>query len=79
MRILKDIEGGYWTMKAFEDDHNNNFVSPIKRIKMRSNRVMPESAKKLKYFEMRICKLAKLLRFLEVLISALKNEIFITT
>lgn len=31
----------YWVVKTFEDNHNQKFVSPMKRIKMRSNRSIP--------------------------------------
>ncbi|XP_026452146.1 protein FAR1-RELATED SEQUENCE 5-like [Papaver somniferum] len=45
MHVLFNEENNIWTVMAFSDDHNHKFVSPTKRIRMRSNRYMPEGVK----------------------------------
>ncbi|OVA13699.1 FAR1 DNA binding domain [Macleaya cordata] len=47
MRILLNEELNKWTVTIFSDDHNHKFVTPSKRIRLRSNRHMLDAAKDL--------------------------------
>ncbi|KAK0601847.1 hypothetical protein LWI29_028031 [Acer saccharum] len=47
MRVLCNEELKKWVVTRFSNDHNHNFVTPSKRIRMRGNRHMPDTAKAL--------------------------------
>ncbi|XP_026380569.1 protein FAR1-RELATED SEQUENCE 5-like [Papaver somniferum] len=47
MQILLNEENNMWVVMAFSDEHNHKFVSPRKRMRMRSNKCMPGGVKDL--------------------------------
>ncbi|XP_026450941.1 protein FAR1-RELATED SEQUENCE 5-like [Papaver somniferum] len=45
MQILLNEDNSMWKVMAFSDEHNHKFLSPRKRMRMRSDKCMPEDVK----------------------------------